>query len=231
MCIRDRTTRDSEQTQECLTFFGAHRNPPTPAQAVDFMDDTLRSKKASGALIQVVTGDFDLCSATGMKEVRACLHKIQKVVRTKCEAAHRHPHKKRCSVTFVTTPPPVHKFVPPSTSCGNDFTMPHFRDSSKVANLKWVERVAMNIVKVHEACKKFAAAPGLTHEVKYADISQYLPLHGKSVLEPYKTTLPWPRAQRTLSLDALSYNTKNRICNSICGEVFKYRSTKMPARR
>ena len=142
----------------------------------------------------------------------------------KCAAQHCHHERKLCELMFVTTPPPVHLFVPPS--CGPcNFQLEHFRGNTCHTNLQWIEKVSNNVSKMHLKITKYTKMPHLHDTTRYADLTHILPLQGKKVLSSYNWAGPWPRNQGKITLEALHPESRSAILKEIMKVFSNYKSS------
>ena len=225
-----RTPNTPPAEVKVLKFPEANHHP-TPIQCSDYLDALLWSKDAKDALVQVVAGDFDLWSNMELRQQQQAIYKIAQLVNKKCGSQHRHVERKLCQVIFVSTPPPIRFFVPPSCA-PNNFSLPHFAENNRHTNLQWVERVAHNLSSTHQKIQKYTRMPHFRDTARYADVSSVLPISGKNVLAPYSWTPPWPRHQGDATLDTLKTEARSAFLKMVTKVFYNYRPTEhRPHRR
>ena len=214
-----------------ILMFPETPNHPTPISCSDYLEKLMWSSEAKEALVHVVMGDLDLWTNMELRQQQQAIYKCAQLVSKKCTSQHRHQKGKLCQVVFVTTPPPVKFFVPPSFG-PNNFHLPHFSGNSRHSNLQWVERVAHNIASTHKKIVKFAKMAHFRDSVRHADLTAVLPLQGKHVLDPYEWSPPWPRNQGDLSLDVLKKEARDEVLKVITKVFYNYKPVKShPPRR
>ena len=125
-----------------------------------------------------------LTSGRDLRQQTNAAFKLATILGKKCNLQHKHPEKKKCELVFITMPPPVSMFVPPSFGPCN-FTLPHFQGGTFKTNLQWVEKVSKNVSKMHVKILKLTRQPHMRDVIRYADLTSILPLQGKKVLDLY----------------------------------------------